>query len=170
MSARKLSLAAALLALLSLGLPWVASRVQRSPSGPSCIADLSGEGGLICDYLGVADVSVVPSLPGTLSPARVLLVVALLLIVWSLLPRTAGTAGADDAADTAARTARLLAAVACLGAVALGLPAVLSGQVTALVAGALLLAAAGRGPQRVRSRRSATWGETAGSNPRPSAR
>lgn len=163
MGARRLSMAAGFLALLSLGLPWVAPRTQRSSSGPSCIADLSGQGGLICDYIGVAEVSVVPGLPGTMSPARVLLVVALVLIAATLWPRA-------TTPDGRLHATRLLAAIACLGAVGLGLPAVLSGQVTALSAGVLLLIAAGASPQWVRSRRSATWGETAGSNPRPSAR
>lgn len=146
---------AALLLLLSLGLPWSGAATRTVPGGPSCLPDLSGEGGMICDYIGVPSTQVVASLAGGESPARFFLVLAILAVALGLRSR---------------RPAWLLAAAAsAVLAVATALPEVLSGQFTALLAAALLLAAAG-GSQRVRSFRSATWGETAGSSPSPSAR
>lgn len=152
--------AAAALLLLSLGLPWVPSRGAYIPgSGPSCIPDFSGEGGLICDYIGTPAVSTLtPVASGADTPSRFFLVLALVLVAWSLATRR----------PEAARTAAYAAAVAAAFGVALSLPVVLSGQVTALSAAVLLIAA--RGGQRVRSLRSATWGDTDGSSPSPSAR
>lgn len=149
--------AAAGLLLLALGLPWSGPQtVHRAGSGPSCIADLSGNGPLICDYIGTPGYTErVAGVVGAESPARLFLVLALCLIAWSVSSR---------------RPQPLLAAAgSAVLAVAVTLPEVVSGQVTALLAAVLLLAAVG-GTQRVRSLRSATWGETEGSSPSPSAR
>lgn len=118
---------AALLLLLSLGLPWTTPSLSYTPgSGPTCIADLSGEGGLICDYISVGGYStVVAGLSGSQSPARVFLVLALVLTLWALARQRPGALGP--------------AAVAALVAVGLGLPMVLSGQVVAAGAAVLLL-------------------------------
>lgn len=149
--------AAAGLLLLALGLPWSGPQaVQRAGSGPSCIADLSGTGGLICDYIGTPGYTEqVAGATGAESPARLFLVLALCLVVWSVWSR---------------RPQPLLGAAAlAVVAVAVTLPEVVSGQVSAVLASVLLLVAVG-GRQRVRSLRSATWGETEGSSPSPSAR
>lgn len=149
------------LLLLSLGLPWVPPRGAYIPgSGPSCIADLSGTGGLICDYIGTPAVSTLtPVASGADTPSRFFLVLALALVAGSLAARRPGTA----------RTAALAAGLVAMIGVALSLPVVLSGQVTTLLAAGVLLLAP-PGAQRVRSLRSATWGETDGSNPSPRAR
>lgn len=142
------------LLLLALGLPWSAPRaVQVGGSGPSCIADLSGTRGMICDYIGTPGYTDhVAGAVGAESPARLFLVLALALVTWSLWSH---------------RSQPLLGAAAlALVAVAVTLPEVVSGQVTALLASVLLLVVR----QRVRSLRSATCGETEGSSPRPSAR
>lgn len=146
---------AAGLLLISLGLPWAGVSTRTVPGGPSCIADLSGEGGLICDYIGVPSVQVVGGAVGGQSPARLFLVLAIVLLALGLRTRRP--------------PALLLAAASAVVAVATALPDVLSGQFTALLAAVLLLVSAGGG-QRVRSLRSATWGETDGSSPMPSAR
>lgn len=144
------------LLLLSLGLPWSGASTRTVPGGPSCIADLSGQGGLICDYIGVPTTHVVGGAVGGESPARLFLVLALFLLAVGL--------------RTHRPTALLVAAASAALAVATALPDVLSGQVTALLAAGLLLVAVGGAGQRVRSLRSATWGEIDGSSPRPSAR
>ncbi|QDO89239.1 hypothetical protein FNH13_13630 [Ornithinimicrobium ciconiae] len=144
------------LLLLSLGLPWTSASTTTTPGGPSCIPDLSGEGGLICDYIGVPTTHVIGGAVGGESPARFFLVLALVLLLvgWA-----------------SARPMALLVAAGCaVVAVATALPEVLSGQFTALLAAGLLLVSVGGAGQRVRSLRSATWGETAGSSPSPSAR
>lgn len=145
------------LLMLSLGLPWFPSQGQRLPgSGPSCIADLSGSGGLICDFIGTPGVdTLVPGGSGADSPARFFLVLALVLLVWGRW--------------TGATAPLLLSAASAVVGVAIALPHLMSGQVTTLLGAALLLASVGAG-QRVRSLRSATWGDTAGSSPSPSAR
>lgn len=150
-------LAAGALLVLALGLPWFGSRGEYIPgSGPSCIPDLSGEGGLICDFIGTPAINtLVPGGSGADSPARVFLVLALVLLVWGVWSNRG--------------LALLGAAGAAVLAVAVALPQVMSGQVLALLAAALLVLAAG-GTQRVRSLRSATWGETDGSSPSPNAR
>lgn len=148
-------LAAGLL-LLSLGLPWAGPSTRTEPGGPSCIPDLSGEGGLICDYIGVATTHVVDGVVGGESPARLFLVLALCLLVVGL--------------RTHRPTALLIAAASAALAVATALPSVQSGQFTALLAAGLLLVSVGGAGQRVRSLRSATWGDTDGSSPSPSAR
>ena len=123
---------AAGLLLLSLGLPWVPARGQYIPrSGPSCIADLSGSGGLICDYIGTAAVNTLtPVLSGADTPSRFFLVLALALVAWSLWSGRPGPV-------------RVAAATVVAG-VALSLPLVLSGQVTALLTAVLLVLAARR--------------------------
>lgn len=148
-------LAAGLL-LLSLGLPWAGASTRTVPGGPSCIPDLSGGGALICDYIGVPTTHVVDGAVGGESPARLFLVLALFLLACGLRTRRP--------------RAVLIAAGSAVLAVATTLPDVLSGQFTALVAAGLLLLSVGGAGQRVRSLRSATWGETDGSSPRPSAR
>lgn len=151
------ALVASGLLLLSLGLPWFPSRGEYIPgSGPSCIADLSGEGGLICSYIGTPAINtLIPGGSGADSPARFFLVVALVLLVWGLWSNRP--------------LALLVSSGAAVIAVAVALPLVMSGQVVALLAAGLLFVAAG-GTQRVRSLRSATWGDTEGSRPSPSAR
>lgn len=146
------------LLLVSLGLPWTGPQSQfNAGSGPSCIADLSGEGGLICDFIGTASYTTwAPGAVGGATPARFFLVLALVLLAWALWSRRS--------------TPLLVASGAALLAVAISLPDVVSGQVTALLAALLLLTAAGGSAQRVRSLRSATWGETDGSSPSPRAR
>ncbi|GAA1158959.1 hypothetical protein [Ornithinicoccus hortensis] len=136
--------AAVLLLLLSLGLPWTSpSQEFRPGTGPSCIADLSGEGGLICDYMSIGGGTVwVSGASGAQTPSRFFLVLAIVVVLWALASgRTAVTS---------------VAAGLVLAAVALGLPAVLSGQVVALLAGAVLLL--GRGP-------SGSWGRAAARGP-----
>lgn len=120
---------AVLLLLLSLGLPWTAWSQQFHPgSGPTCIADLSGEGGLICDYISVGGgTRVVPGLSGGEAPARFFLVLAIVLVLWALA--------------SGRRRMFVVAGGAAVAAVALGLPAVLSGQVVALLAAAVLFLA-----------------------------
>lgn len=152
-----LPLAGAALLILALGLPWAGTRfIETGGSGTSCIADLSGTGGLICDYIGTAGhAERVSGAVGAQSPARLFLVLAVGLVCWGQWAHRS--------------TPVLVAAVLPLAAVAITLPEVVSGQVTALLATVLLLAGVG-GRQRVRSFRSATWGETEGSKPNPSAR
>ena len=147
---------AAMLLVLSLGLPWTTASTRTVPGGPSCIPDLSGEGGLICDYIGVPTAQMVDGLVGSESPARFFLVLAILLLALGLRTRRP--------------VALLTAAASAVLAVAAALPDVLSGQFTALLAAVFLLVSVGGSGQRVRSLRSATWGETDGSSPRPSAR
>lgn len=120
------------LLLLSLGLPWVPPRGERVPgSGPSCIADLSGSGGLICDFIGTPAVSTMaPAASGADTPSRFFLVLGLVLVAWCLWSGRSGLAW--------------LAAAAAGAGVALSLPLVLSGQLTTLLAGALLVLAARR--------------------------
>jgi hypothetical protein len=157
MSRRWSTLLAAGLLILSLGLPWFPPRGQRLPgSGPTCIADLSGGGAMICDFIGTPAIDTrVPGGSGADSPARFFLVLALVLLVWGLWSRSTTPLG--------------LSAACALVGVAIALPHLMSGQVATLLAAGLLLATVGAG-QRVRSLRSATWGDTAGSSPSPSAR
>ncbi|MCK0111409.1 hypothetical protein MWU75_04570 [Ornithinimicrobium sp. F0845] len=121
---------AGVLLLLSLGLPWVPARGQYIPgSGPSCIADLSGSGGLICDYIGTAAINTLtPVASGADTPSRFFLVLALVLLAWHL---------------ASGRTAPALASAgAAVAGVALSLPLVLSGQATTLLAAVLLVTVA----------------------------
>lgn len=144
------------LLVLALGLPWAGARRVTTPGGPSCIADLSGGGAMICDYIGVPSSTIRAGAVGAESPARLFLVLAVVLTAYAVWSRR--------------RSPILWAAGAALAAVAIALPQVRSGQVVTLLAAGLLLGSVRDLAQRVRSLRSATWGDTAGSSPRPSAR
>lgn len=119
--------AAVVLLLLSLGLPWTGPRQIFTPgTGPSCIADLSGEGGLICNYISIGGgTEVVAGVNGSQTPARFFLVLAIVLVLWGVA--------------TGRRSVLGVAGAVALSAVGLGLPTVLSGQVAALAAAAILL-------------------------------
>lgn len=125
---------AVVLLLLSLGLSWTGPTQRFVPgTGPHCIADLSGEGGLICDYISIGGGSEwVAGVSGSQTPSRFFLVLAIALVLWSLA--------------TGRRPLLGVAAVAALAAVGLGLPSVLSGQVVAIVAALVLLLARRRHP------------------------